>query len=194
MKRWMIVLFILLAGCGGASQSPSAPASNTPTTDPNVFKAELSNSDPQNPTMLDPARSCTSYAGGLPLRWNEPPKGTQSFAVVMRGKREAKEDFVYWVFYNLKGDQRSTNSAVTDPNGFGYYIGTHGKNGFGTSEFLAPCPKPTDEPLPVSITVYALDLAPTIKESLTLPDLESTIKDHIVAQSVFTAFFMPHPQ
>ena len=49
-----------------------------------------------------------------PLHWDEPPPGTNSFALIVADPDAPNLDFTHWVLYNLPGDRRELPEAVVN--------------------------------------------------------------------------------
>jgi Raf kinase inhibitor-like YbhB/YbcL family protein len=113
-----------------------------------------------------------------PLQWSDPPAATQSFALVIfdvDGRLGA--GVTHWVAYNMPATKLSvaqgegTADATTLANG---------KNTRGTSEFRGFCPPKGDAPHHYVMTVYALDLPPSLALGMTRDDLLAAINHHVL--------------
>jgi Raf kinase inhibitor-like YbhB/YbcL family protein len=80
------------------------------------------------------------------VTWDQPPEGTQSFAVVMS---DPGEDFTNWSVYNIPLSARSVEEG--DMRG-----ADEGINGYGMHGYAGPAPPP-GETHTYDTTVYALD-------------------------------------
>jgi Raf kinase inhibitor-like YbhB/YbcL family protein len=76
-----------------------------------------------------------------PLRWADPPAGTQSFALVCDDPDAPRGTFTHWVLFNLPADTRELAPDVrpefTLPNGT-----RQGLNDFGRVGYGGPSPPP----------------------------------------------------
>jgi Raf kinase inhibitor-like YbhB/YbcL family protein len=74
-----------------------------------------------------------------PLTWEDPPPGTQSFALIVSDPDAPNGTFTHWVLYNLPADLRRLPESIpnqhTLPNG-----SRQGKNDFEQIGFGGPCP------------------------------------------------------
>ena len=112
------------------------------------------------------------------LRWDEPPAGTQSLALIVDDPDAPSGIFVHWVLYDLSPETRHLPEAVaatpTLLNG-----GTQGKNDFGQLGYGGPCP-----PSGVHryfFKLYALDRELGLKSGATKAQLEAAMNGHILA-------------
>ncbi|HEY9610758.1 YbhB/YbcL family Raf kinase inhibitor-like protein [Allocoleopsis sp.] len=112
------------------------------------------------------------------LRWDAPPTGTQSLALIVDDPDAPSGIFVHWVLYDLPPETRQLPQAVaatpTLLNG-----GTQGKNDFGKLGYGGPCP-----PSGVHryfFKLYALDRELGLKSGATKAQLEAAIDGHILA-------------
>jgi Raf kinase inhibitor-like YbhB/YbcL family protein len=107
--------------------------------------------------------------------WVNPPAGTQSFAIMMfdpdgRGGLGVS----HWVLYNVPPTVNALNSA--DIAAKKYTVGR------GTGDLVAyrgPCPPHGDAPHHYVITIYALDLAPSLAAGLDRDGLFKAMTGHI---------------
>lgn len=112
------------------------------------------------------------------LRWDAPPPGTQSLALIVDDPDAPSGIFVHWVLYDLPPETRHLPQAVAAtpilPDG-----GTQGKNDFGKLGYGGPCP-----PSGVHryfFKLYALDRELELKSGATKAQLEAAIDGHILA-------------
>lgn len=74
-----------------------------------------------------------------PLAWEDPPRGTQSFVLIVKDPDAPNGAFTHWVLYNLPPSLRQLPEGV--PNRAKLADGSqHGKNDFGQLGFGGPCP------------------------------------------------------
>jgi Raf kinase inhibitor-like YbhB/YbcL family protein len=115
------------------------------------------------------------------LTWNEPPAGTQSFAVIMDDPDAPRGTWVHWVLYDLSGDTRELSENMPKqehlPGG-----ARQGRNDFGKIGYGGPCPPP-GKPHRYFFKVYALDAKLNLKAGSTKADAERAMQGHILAQA-----------
>jgi Raf kinase inhibitor-like YbhB/YbcL family protein len=73
-----------------------------------------------------------------PLQWEDPPAGTQSFALIVEDPDAPHPSFTHWVLYNLPPESRELPENVTVSNL--PKDAKQGKNGFEQIGFGGPCP------------------------------------------------------
>jgi Raf kinase inhibitor-like YbhB/YbcL family protein len=115
------------------------------------------------------------------LSWNEPPAGTQAFALIMDDPDAPAGTWVHWVLYDLPSNARSLSEGVPkDPelaNG-----ARQGRNDFRKIGYGGPCP-PRGATHRYFFKLYALHSKTNLKAGATKADLESTMKGHILGQA-----------
>jgi len=118
------------------------------------------------------------------LMWNDPPSGTQSFAVTMY---DPDADFWHWIAFNIAIGAYGLNANAGAPRsgdapGDAVQLG----NDFGNAGYSGPCPPP-GKPHHYVITVYALDV-PTLglAAHVSRNDALAAIKRHTLARATLT--------
>lgn len=118
-----------------------------------------------SPTLADDARmpianvygECGGGNTSPPLRWHDPPAGTQSYAVTMFDP-DAAGGFWHWIAYDIAVGAHGLNAGAGTPrsgNAPGDTVQL--ANDFGEKGYSGPCP-PLGAPHHYVITVYALDV------------------------------------
>ena len=117
-----------------------------------------------------------------PLKWTEPPAGTQSFALIADDPDAPGGDFVHWVLWNIPADKRALPEKL--PKDKELKDGTcHGMTDFGRIEYGGPCP-----PSGVHryfFKLYALKSRLGLAPGATKSDLLSAIKNLTLASCQF---------
>ena len=115
------------------------------------------------------------------LTWNDPPPGTQSFAVIMDDPDAPAGTWAHWVLCDLPPDAREMAEGVANQeqltNG-----ARQGRNDFGKIGYGGPCPPP-GKPHRYFFKLYALDAKLNLKDGATKADVERAMKGHVVAQA-----------
>ena len=124
--------------------------------------------------------SCSGQDGpSLQLSWSDPPKGTQSFAIIMFDQDSPLGfKFTHWVIYDLPGDKRELAENVPKqaqiPGG-----SRQGLNDDDRIGYLGPCPpRGTHHYL---FTVYALDTNLNLPPGTNKKALQKAFKGHVLA-------------
>jgi Raf kinase inhibitor-like YbhB/YbcL family protein len=113
------------------------------------------------------------------LAWSDAPRGTKSFALVMRDPdAPIPGGFYHWVVYDLPaGTQRLSADAKLPANELG--VTSSGKQGY-----YGPCPPPGPEHHYV-LTLYALDLGQIGgRQPLDAAQLQRALDGHILGRAV----------
>ncbi len=115
------------------------------------------------------------------LSWNEPPAGTQAFALIMDDPDAPAGTWVHWVLYDLPSSTRALPEGV--PKDAELSSGARqGRNDFGKLGYGGPCP-PRGATHRYFFKLYALDSKTNLKPGATKAELERAMKGHILAQA-----------
>ncbi len=120
--------------------------------------------------------TCDGANNSPALEWMHPPKGTQSFALIVDDPDAPDGTFTHWVLFDIPAD------AAGIPTGG--KIGTSGRNDFQQEGYGGPCPPPNHGDHRYFFKLFALDV-----ESLDLdpgarkPEVENAMKGHILDQT-----------
>jgi Raf kinase inhibitor-like YbhB/YbcL family protein len=132
--------------------------------------------------------SCIGRNISPPLTWNEPPAGTQSFALIVDDPDAPGRTWVHWVLYNIKPDRRSLHEDLPitgkniDPNAI--YVG---KNSSGAIGYQGPCPPSGTHRY--FFKLYALDTGIGLLPGATKEQLLKEMDGHILAQTELMGTF-----
>ncbi len=114
------------------------------------------------------------------LAWNDPPVGTEGFALIADDPDAPVGTWVHWVLYDLPASARMLAEGVAKqeqlPSG-----ARQGRNDFGKIGYDGPCPPP-GKPHRYFFKLYALDAEPNLKAGATKADVERALKGHILGQ------------
>lgn len=112
------------------------------------------------------------------LNWDDPPAGTQSFALICDDPDAPGKTWVHWVLYDLPATSRELPESVpptaTLANG-----GVHGVNDFGNLGYGGPCPPSGTHRY--FFKLYALDQKLGLKPGATKGELLTAMEGHILA-------------
>jgi len=167
----------------------SACATSTTQTEEAVANQLTITSDSFASGQSIPAKySCIGRSISPPLAWNEPPAGTQSFALIMDDPDAPIGTWVHWVLYNiplarrdLQEDLQITGKNI-DPNAI--YVG---KNSSGNIGYDGPCP-PSGTHRYV-FKLYALDTTISLLPGATKEKILQEMDGHILAQGELVGTF-----
>lgn len=119
-----------------------------------------------------------------PLHWEDAPRDTRSFALIVEDPDAPHPDFTHWVLYNLPGDCRALPEGITGqtmvPEG-----GVQGRNDFGKIGFGGPCPpKGTHR---YFFKIYALDQFLNLPADATKQQLLEAMQGHVLDKAELMA-------
>jgi Raf kinase inhibitor-like YbhB/YbcL family protein len=122
------------------------------------------------------------------LVWNEPPAGTESFALIFNDPDASSIGWVHWVVYNLPADSRGLPESVPPgeeiPSG-----GLHGASSWRVLQYGGPCP-PTGVTHTYEFILYALDTMLDGEKPVDKAALLAGMEGHILAEVKLTAPFV----
>ena len=153
-------------------------------TCPLNLKATRSRTD--NPSLQNIHASGKNISPAL--SWNDPPAGTQSFALIVDDPDAPMGTWVHWVLFNIPADKRSLQEDLpvtgknVDPNAI--YVG---KNSSGNIGYDGPCPPSGTHRY--YFKLYALDTPISLLPGATKDELLKEMKGHILAQGELMGTF-----
>jgi len=164
------LLFCIVAMCSLKTAATSAGAS-----------ASLGLESPSfQPGTAIPARfSCDAQNLSPALKWKEPPKGTRSFALILRDPDAPGGVFVHWLIYNLPQSLRGLPEGVAQEPELSDGS-RQGRNSARRIGYAGPCPPPGPAHRYI-FTLYALDANLPLPAGATEPELVKAIEGHILA-------------
>jgi Raf kinase inhibitor-like YbhB/YbcL family protein len=150
-------------------------------------KLQLTSSSFEADSALPAKYTCDGADVSPALAWNEPPAGTQSFAVVVDDPDVPTKTVIHWLIYDLPAATRGLPEGV--PTKAKLSDGSRqGKNDHGKIGYSGPCP-PAGAAHHYFFKLYALDYLTGLKPKATDADVEKAIKGHILAQAELIARF-----
>lgn len=115
------------------------------------------------------------------LEWSDPPKGTQSFALIMDDPDAPGGTWVHWVLYDLPSTAHDLTEAVPArgelPSG-----ARQGRNDFRRIGYSGPCP-PRGPAHRYYFRLFALDAKLNLGAGITRADLDRAMGGHILGQA-----------
>jgi Raf kinase inhibitor-like YbhB/YbcL family protein len=116
-----------------------------------------------------------------PLKWNDPPVGTQSFALVCEDPDAPRGTFIHWIAFNLPAASRELSAGVsrteTIPNGT-----QQGTNSFGKPGYGGPSPPP-GKPHRYFFKLYALDAMLLLRPGAKNEQLQQALQGHQLGEA-----------
>jgi Raf kinase inhibitor-like YbhB/YbcL family protein len=177
LSKAIVACAIFLSSCGN-----KAPLVEGPST--------LELSIPAFASLVIPSvYTCDGSDTSPALSWSQPPANTQSLALTIVDT-DTPIGFVHWVLFNIPPQTRELSQGLpkqaTLPDG-----SQQGPNDFDKVGYGGPCP-PGGSPHHYVFTLYALDTKLNLPANATRKQLESAMKDHILANGQFTAHYQRH--
>jgi len=131
--------------------------------------------------------SCEGEDVSPSLQWDEPPTGTQSFALIMDDPDTPVGVFKHWVIFNIPSDSQQLAEAIRPqaqlPSG-----ALQGKNDFGRIGYGGPCPPPGPAHR-YHFTLYALDRALDATPGASKKQVLDAMEGHILAHGQLTGTY-----
>ena len=131
--------------------------------------------------MISKKFTCEGADVSPQLAWNDPPAGTESFALIADDPDAPVGTWVHWVLYDLPASTREFDEGVPKqeqlPSG-----ARQGRNDFGKIGYDGPCPPP-GKPHRYFFKLYALDTKTNLRAGATKADVERALKGHSLGQA-----------
>jgi Raf kinase inhibitor-like YbhB/YbcL family protein len=105
-----------------------------------------------------------------PLAWSDPPRGTQSLALVMDDPDAPRGPFTHWLLFDVPADAGSLPGDRIP--------GKTLRNGFGRTGYGGPCPPAGHGPHRYVFTLYAVDVLELPNPGTTRASLERALVAH----------------
>jgi Raf kinase inhibitor-like YbhB/YbcL family protein len=143
MRRALLAVAVLLAGCGGGSTVKGPP----PSAPERIHLAS-----PALAAGRDiPKRfTCDGANRSPPLRWSGVPRGAKELALLLEDPDAPGGTFVHWVVRRLRPSERALPEGRVAPGAL------QGRQSFGPKGYGGPCPPKGDPPHHYVFALYAL--------------------------------------
>ena len=132
--------------------------------------------------------ACTGRNISPALSWNEPPAGTQSFALIVDDPDAPMGTWVHWVLFNIPANMRNLQEDLPstgknmDPSAI--YVG---KNSSSKTGYDGPCPPSGTHRY--YFKLYALDTTIGLLPGATKEQVLKETEGHILAQAELMGTF-----
>jgi len=185
-----VILGISLVGCKQA-KPPGETVEPVESTDSTVSPPESEQGgmamafELRSPAFthegtIPPKYTCDGEDISPRLEWNDPPEGTQSFALIADDPDAPVGTWVHWVLYNIPAGVRALPEAIAAeselPEG-----SRHGKNGWRRLYYGGPCPPSGTHRY--FFKLYALDTTLNLKPGANKGKLLKAMEGHILAET-----------
>jgi len=115
-----------------------------------------------------------------PLKWAEPPPGTESFALICEDPDAPRKTWVHWVLFNLSPEMRELAEGLPRqkvlPDG-----AAQGKNDFDKIGYGGPAP-PRGKPHRYFFKLYALNTRLELPPGATRDQVLGALRGHVLAE------------
>ena len=115
-----------------------------------------------------------------PLRWSDPPRETESFAISCDDPDAPSGLFTHWTAWNIEAEQREQRAGT--PTSAAFTL-RQGANGFGRTGYSGPKPPP-GRPHRYRFHVYALDATPDLRSGASRAEFDRAIDGHVLAEGM----------
>jgi len=125
--------------------------------------------------------ACTGKNISPALAWNDPPAGTQSFALIVDDPDAPMGTWVHWVLFNIPAESRS---LAENPDTSAMLVG---KNSSGNMRYDGPCPPSGTHRY--YFKLYALGTTVNLQPGATKEQVLREMEGHILAQGELMGTF-----
>jgi Raf kinase inhibitor-like protein, YbhB/YbcL family len=177
---------IVLAACTSSatttSQPSALPISESESSATEATMSLTLTSDAFANGQSIPAKySCVGKNISPALAWNDPPAGTQSFALIVDDPDAPMGTWVHWVLFNIPANMHSLQENM-DTSAM-----SAGKNSSGNMRYDGPCPPSGTHRY--FFKLYALDSTLSLSPGVMKEQVLNAIKGHILAQGELMGTF-----
>jgi hypothetical protein len=121
------------------------------------------------------------------LRWGDPPKGTETFALIMEDPDAPGGTFTHWMIYNIPKDILQLDKVVPIQKNLDSGA-VQAKNDFGKVGYGGPCP-PKGEEHRYFFKIYALKNKIPKESIQSADDFYNAVKDSTLEKAEYMGKF-----
>lgn len=133
--------------------------------------------------------SCEGDDMSPELKWESPPAGTKSFALIVEDPDAPMGTFTHWVVYDMPATFHELYRGMGNDRDLTDGI-KQGVSDFGHTGYGGPCPPKGHGTHRYSFILRALDVTSLgLTEGATKQDVEKAMKGHILAETRITGVF-----
>ncbi len=175
----LLIVSVVLFGCKGKQEgSQQQTQEAVPQPEKQAFVVHSTAFDEGG--WIPKKYTCEGENVSPEIVWQNPPEGTQSFALICDDPDAPMKVWVHWVIWGIPKDATSLKEAIpTEPTLDDGSL--QGKNDFGKIGYGGPCPPP-GKPHRYFFKLYALDTIPQLEPGATKDELLKAIDGHILGQ------------
>jgi Raf kinase inhibitor-like YbhB/YbcL family protein len=169
------LLVAALASCGARNDASKESRGGATVENATLAKLGLTSDAFQNGQPIPTRFTCDGGDQTPALSWDEPPAGTQSFALVIDDPDAPSGTFRHWGVFDIPASARSI--------GGGQRVGTEVSNDFGKSGYGGPCPPTGHGPHHYHFKLFALNTDKLgLSTDAKIVDVENAAQQHSIAQ------------
>ena len=150
--------------------------------DATLTRFNISSDDFQDGQAIPAVHTCNGADQSPALRWDEPPAGTKSLALVMDDPDAPNGTFRHWAAYDIPATARSIPR--------GQAVGSVAVNDFGKRGYGGPCPPKGHGPHHYRFKLYALGIDTlSLRTDAKVEDVEAEALEHKIGFAQLTATY-----
>jgi Raf kinase inhibitor-like YbhB/YbcL family protein len=182
------MLFVSCAPAARTAATTESPAAGEPDPTEASMSLELTSEAFSNGQSIPAKYACSGRNISPALSWNDPPAGTQSFALIVDDPDAPMRTWVHWVLFNIPANRRSLEEDLPvtgkniDPEAI--FVG---KNSSGKIGYDGPCPPSGTHRY--YFKLYALDTVISLLPGATKEQVLREMEGHILAQGELMGTF-----
>jgi Raf kinase inhibitor-like YbhB/YbcL family protein len=182
----LLLISVILASCSSSTTTTAQPSTTSiseseSTATEATMSLTLTSDAFANGQSIPAKYSCVGKNISPALAWNEPPAGTQSFALIVDDPDAPAGTWVHWVLFNIPVSTLSLQESM-DTSAM-----SAGRNSSGNMSYDGPCPPSGTHRY--FFKLYALDSTLSLSPGATKEQLLTAMKGHILAQGELMGTF-----
>jgi len=136
---------------------------------------------------IPPRLSCEGADASPDLRWNDPPAGARSLALIVEDPDAPGGSFIHWVAFNLPTGERHLAGGIKTSSPLP--PGTlQGRNDFGKLGYGGPCP-PKGQTHRYYFRLFALDRDLALAAGASADELRAAMEGHVLGKTELMGTF-----
>lgn len=172
------LLAISLVGCGATDQAANQSSGEKPVEDTTLATFALTSSAFADGQAIPTEFTCDGDDRPPPLVWDETPRGTRSFALIVDDPDAPGGTFRHWGAYDIPASARSLGGDFPQA-----------ANDFGRSGYGGPCPPKGHGPHHYRFKLLALDVERLNLSNPKVAQLEAEAEKHLLGRAQLTGTY-----
>ena len=200
----LVLLALVAWGCASSDDGPTSDQAAAAVTAGGLEITSPNFTQIRPRVRIPKKHTCYGENISPPLNWSGAPPGTMSLALIVDDIENDSSLWVHWVLYNMAPDVTGLPEGVPTTTDVLLDGTIQGVNDFKRTGYGGPCIEPVTKrvqrapalaPHKFYFTLYALDSDLGLAAGATKKELESAMKDHILAQArTVGVFSAPLPE